>query len=126
MAAKKDTRDEWMRVSVVARELRVDSNQVYRWCQTGALVGGPTPSGPWRVDPASVERLKASRGAIEEAAGPSLMASPLLTREEVAAWLQVGSREVVRLGVPCIKLSRKILRYDRAEVMAWLRQQGAK
>jgi hypothetical protein len=45
----------------------------------------------------------------------------LLTRDEVAAWLQIPSRDVARYGIPCFKLGRKTLRYDRAEVLAWLK-----
>ena len=44
----------------------------------------------------------------------------VLTRAEVAAWLRVKPRQVERLGVPCISLGRKTLRYLRADVQAWL------
>jgi hypothetical protein len=47
----------------------------------------------------------------------------VLTREQVAAWLQVKPRQVERLGVPCLHLGRRTLRYERAAVVAWLRAQ---
>lgn len=50
-------------------------------------------------------------------------AAEILTREEVAAFLKVRPRQVERLGVPCIYLGRKTLRYLRADVLAWLEAQ---
>lgn len=47
----------------------------------------------------------------------------VMTRVEVAAWLKVKPRQVDRLGVPCIPLGRKTVRYLRADVVAWLEQQ---
>lgn len=47
----------------------------------------------------------------------------VLTRDEIAAWLKVRPRQVERLGVPCIHLGRKTLRYLRADVLAWLESQ---
>jgi hypothetical protein len=47
----------------------------------------------------------------------------VLTRAEVAAWLKLKPRQVERLGVPCIALGRKTVRYLRADVLAWLEQQ---
>lgn len=47
----------------------------------------------------------------------------VMTRTEVAAWLKVKPRQVERLGVPCISLGRKTVRYLRADVLAWLTQQ---
>lgn len=44
----------------------------------------------------------------------------VMTRIEVAAWLQVKPRQVDRMGIPCIQLGRKTVRYLRADVMAWL------
>lgn len=49
----------------------------------------------------------------------------VLTRDEVAAWLQVRPRQLERLGVPCLALGRKTLRYLRADVLAWLEAQRA-
>lgn len=46
-----------------------------------------------------------------------------MTREEVASWLRVKPRQVERLGVPCISLGRKTLRYLRGDVVAWLELQ---
>ena len=47
----------------------------------------------------------------------------VLTREQVAAWLQIRPRQVERFGIPCIPLGRKTVRYLRADVAAWLTQQ---
>ncbi len=47
----------------------------------------------------------------------------VMTRKEVAAWLQVKPRQVERLGVPCIPLGRKTVRYLRSDVLAWLQKQ---
>lgn len=47
----------------------------------------------------------------------------VLTRAEVAAWLKVRPRQVERLGVPCIALGRKTVRYLRSDVLTWLTQQ---
>lgn len=50
----------------------------------------------------------------------------VLTRAEVAKWLQVRPRQLERLGVPCLQLGRKTQRYLRADVLAWLEaQRGA-
>ena len=46
----------------------------------------------------------------------------ILTRDEVAEWLQIHPREVVRLGVPCIVLGWKTKRYLVRDVLAWLEQ----
>lgn len=50
-------------------------------------------------------------------------ADGILTREQVASWLQVRPRQVERLGVPCLQLGRKTVRYFRSDVLAWLRDQ---
>ncbi len=47
----------------------------------------------------------------------------ILTLEEVAAWLKVEPRQVVRYGVPCVRLGHKTLRFMRGDVLAWLEQQ---
>ncbi len=44
----------------------------------------------------------------------------ILTRDEVAAWLQLKPRQVERLGVPCLDLGRKTKRYLAKDVLAWL------
>jgi len=46
--------------------------------------------------------------------------SDVLTRQEVADWLKVEPRQVERLGVPCLALGRKTVRYLRSDVDAWL------
>ena len=48
------------------------------------------------------------------------VADPLLTREQVAAWLHVTPKSLPRLGVPCLDLGRRTKRYYRADVQAWL------
>jgi hypothetical protein len=47
----------------------------------------------------------------------------IMTRAEVAAWLKVLPRQVGRLGVPCVALGRKTVRYVRADVVEWLERQ---
>ncbi len=44
----------------------------------------------------------------------------ILTREQVAEWLQITPRLVNDLGIPTIALSRKTKRYDADDVRAWL------
>ena len=51
---------------------------------------------------------------------PDANADALLTREQVAAWLQIAPREVERYGVPCYRLGKKTQRYRRADVLHWL------
>lgn len=50
-------------------------------------------------------------------------ASDVLTREQVAAWLQIRPRQVERFGIPRLALGRKTVRYLRGDVAAWLKQQ---
>ncbi len=47
----------------------------------------------------------------------------VLTRQQVADFLQVRPRQVERLGVPCLNLGRKTKRYVREAVLAWLEAQ---
>jgi hypothetical protein len=47
----------------------------------------------------------------------------IMTRREIADWLKVKPREVERLGVPCIPLGRKTVRYLKADVLQWLQGQ---
>jgi hypothetical protein len=47
----------------------------------------------------------------------------VLTRQQVADFLQVQRRQVERLGVPCLNLGRKTKRYVREDVLAWLEAQ---
>ena len=44
----------------------------------------------------------------------------LLTADQVANWLQVARRQVLRLGIPCIDLGWKTPRYQVKDVLAWL------
>lgn len=45
----------------------------------------------------------------------------VMTPREVADWLKVKPRQIERLGVPCLPLGRKTVRYLKADVLAWLR-----
>ena len=47
----------------------------------------------------------------------------VLTREQVAEWLQVRPRQLDRLGVPCLDLGHKTKRYLAEDVQAWLEAQ---
>jgi hypothetical protein len=49
-----------------------------------------------------------------------------LTPDQVADLLQVERRQLHRLGVPCLRLGRKTCRYNRDEVLRWLRTRTAK
>ena len=49
--------------------------------------------------------------------------SVILTLPEDAAWLKVRPRQVDRLGVPCIRLGRKTVRFLKSDVVAWLESQ---
>ncbi len=44
----------------------------------------------------------------------------LLTRQQVAEWLQVKPRQLDTMGVPCIDLGHKTKRYLVSDVLAWL------
>jgi hypothetical protein len=44
----------------------------------------------------------------------------VLTLQEVAAWLKVRPRQVLRLGIPCIDLGHKTKRFLAEDVRAWL------
>jgi hypothetical protein len=47
----------------------------------------------------------------------------VLTRQQVADWLQVRPRQLDRLGVPCLDLGHKTKRYLAEDVRAWLEAQ---
>ncbi len=47
----------------------------------------------------------------------------VLTREQVAQFLQVRPRQLDRLGVPCLDLGHKTKRYLTEDVLAWLEEQ---
>jgi hypothetical protein len=48
------------------------------------------------------------------------LGDPILTREDVARWLQLKPRQVERLGIPYMRLGKRTIRYRRSEVEAWL------
>jgi hypothetical protein len=57
-------------------------------------------------------------------------ADAILSAIEVAQWLKLVNRhgvpqprQVQRLGVPCIRLGHKTIRYKAATVAEWLEQQ---
>jgi hypothetical protein len=50
----------------------------------------------------------------------SLPPEALLSRAQVAAWLQVTERQIERWRVPRIALSRKVVRYRLGDVREWL------
>ena len=66
--------------------------------------------------------MKPRKGAASASSGTAKNESPdeILTRDEVAAWLKIAPRDVVRYGIPCIRMGRKTLRYFRSDVIAWL------
>jgi len=47
----------------------------------------------------------------------------ILTRQQVARWLQVQPRQLDGLGVPCIDLGHKTKRYCATDVKVWLEAQ---
>ena len=55
----------------------------------------------------------------------NLASDPMMTPDEVAAWLKVKPRQVQRLGVPCVDFGRKTKRYRVADVRAWLEAKRA-
>jgi hypothetical protein len=61
-----------------------------------------------------------SSGLVPRASFGELPPNTLLTSDEVADWLQVGRRQVQRLGIPWIDLGRKTPRYQVKDVLAWL------
>lgn len=44
----------------------------------------------------------------------------VLTLQEVAAWLKVTPRQVLRLGIPCLDLGHKTKRFLTRDIRAWL------
>lgn len=53
----------------------------------------------------------------------------VLTRSEVAAWLQVSQRQVGRLAIPMLDCGERNARYLKGDVVRWLetrRTQGEK
>ena len=51
------------------------------------------------------------------------MLCSVLTREQVAAWLQVRPRQLDVLGIPSLSLGHKTKRYLAEDVKAWLEAQ---
>ena len=49
----------------------------------------------------------------------------ILTRAEVAKWLNVNPREVKRLGVPELGFGRKTKRYLDRDVCTWVKSRRA-
>ena len=49
----------------------------------------------------------------------------ILDLRDVAEWLKVKPRQVVRLGVPQLDLGRKTKRYFAKDVLAWLEAKRA-
>ena len=47
----------------------------------------------------------------------------VLTRKQVAEWLQVRPRQLDRLGVPYLDLGHKTKRYFAQDVQEWLERQ---
>jgi hypothetical protein len=52
----------------------------------------------------------------------------VLTLQEVAAWLKVKPRQVLRLGIPCLDLGHRTKRFLAQDVREWLarRREGLK
>ena len=46
----------------------------------------------------------------------------LLTAKDVAAILGVSHKRVYELGIPCIRISSRSLRYQQSDVSAWLKR----
>jgi hypothetical protein len=57
---------------------------------------------------------------------PDPIPDVLLTPAQVAAWLKLKPRQLIRYGVPHVRFGKRTVRYLRADVVAWLdRQKGA-
>jgi predicted DNA-binding transcriptional regulator AlpA len=53
-------------------------------------------------------------------AGAPAGLEPLLTAEQVAAILGVRPKRVYELGIPCVHLSARSLRFRRCDVVSWI------
>lgn len=51
--------------------------------------------------------------------------SEILTAAQVAAYLGICARQVLRLPIPALRISPRIVRYRREDVVLWLDQQRA-
>ena len=47
----------------------------------------------------------------------------VLTLQEVAQWLKITPRQVMRFGVPCANLGHRTKRFITSDVLAWLQEQ---
>lgn len=55
---------------------------------------------------------------------PTIPAAPpadaVLTPAQCASWLQLDRRQLLRVGVPHVRISHKVRRYRAKDVLAWL------
>jgi hypothetical protein len=65
-----------------------------------------------------------ARTAFDIRSLPTLPADALLSRAQVAAWLQATERQVERWRIPRLALSRKVVRYKVGAVRNWLEQRA--
>lgn len=61
-------------------------------------------------------RLEIHRDGI----APTAELEPLLTAEQVAGILGVRPKRVYELGIPCVRISARALRYRRSDVAAFI------
>ena len=66
----------------------------------------------------------AARTAFDVRSLTSLPPDALLSRAQVAAWLQATERQVERWRIPRIALSRKVVRYRLGTVREWLQERA--
>ena len=63
-------------------------------------------------------------GAFDVRSLASLPPDTLLSRPQVATWLQATERQVERWRIPRIQLSRKVVRYRLGTVREWLQKRA--
>jgi len=56
----------------------------------------------------------------------SALPEVILTLQEVADWLKLAPRQVLRYRVPCVSLGHKTKRFLHADVLKWLESQRRK
>jgi hypothetical protein len=59
-------------------------------------------------------------------AGPSLAQLPddvIVTAADVARYLGVSVRTIIRAGIPCLRVTPRTPRYRVGDLRAWIRQQ---